>query len=125
MTTRIKRGLSNKMQVMAKVCWCYDAIFMSQVILQVQKRLFTDDHFLKSKISSYENPFEAIETVKRKLTFEQLQEFHKTCFGNFFNMKAFIHQGHMFQLFGLKVMECDNDEVLKFNLRRIGVGFID
>lgn len=68
---------------------------MPQVIRHVQKRLLTDDHMLKSKILSYMNPLEAIEIIKRKLTFDLLQEFGKSCFGHFLNMKALVDQGHL------------------------------
>lgn len=60
---------------------------------------------MKLKILLYGNPFGVIETNKKKLTFEQLQKFYKTCFNHFFNMNTIVHQGHLLRLLGLKAVE--------------------
>ncbi|KAF3437048.1 hypothetical protein FNV43_RR19801 [Rhamnella rubrinervis] len=75
------------------------------------------------KLTNYGNFFNAIDVIRRKLEDDGVQAFKSTCFGHFLDMKSMTFCSAIVHSCLVRVLECDDPDVLEFNFRGIGARF--
>ncbi|KAF3449683.1 hypothetical protein FNV43_RR10414 [Rhamnella rubrinervis] len=75
------------------------------------------------KLTNYGNFSNAVNVVRRKLRDDGVKAFKNTCFGHFLDMKSMTFCSGIVHSFLVRVLECDNPDVLEFNFRGIGARF--
>ncbi|KAF3451951.1 hypothetical protein FNV43_RR08047 [Rhamnella rubrinervis] len=75
------------------------------------------------KLTNYGNFSNAIDVIRRKLGDDGVQAFKSTCFGHFLDVKSMTFCSAIAHSFLVRVLECDDLDVLEFNFWGIGTRF--
>ncbi|KAF3432619.1 hypothetical protein FNV43_RR27359 [Rhamnella rubrinervis] len=75
------------------------------------------------KLTNYENLSNVVDVIRRKLGDDGVKAFKNTSFGHFLDMKSMIFCSGIVHSFLVRVLECDDPDVLVFNFWGIGARF--
>ncbi|KAF3451532.1 hypothetical protein FNV43_RR07627 [Rhamnella rubrinervis] len=109
--------------VVVKFC-CGSLFCHGEQIIKLRKYIVeTNSQDDSIKLTNYGNFSNAIDVIRRNLRDDGVQAFKSTCFGHFLDVKSMTFCSAIVHSFLVRVLECDDLDVLEFNFRGIGARF--